>query len=132
MPLITRLIAGAVLIVAALTGHPKAAPAQDTFVVPTYSRLRTGAEDWHARGGRYEHGRHGGYGGYGYGGGYYQPYISPVIAGSWYARPYPYHFDYFRDRWTGQAPAVPSSSDCPCAELPIAAEEMEPAPNAAP
>lgn len=48
-------------------------------------------------------GWHGGYGpswsgGYGFG-----------YAGSWYARPYPYHFDYYRHRW-----GAPPAPECPC------------------
>jgi hypothetical protein len=75
-----------------------------------------GAEDWQARGGAYGHAF--GRGGPGWGGGFFQPYFSPVIASSWYQRPYPYHFDYFRGRWDGgqgaYAGAVPSAVDCPC------------------
>ena len=111
-----RLIAGALVCFTAVSGLAATAPAQDSFVAPTYSRTRMGAEDWHARGG----GGHGhGRGGYGNGFGYYQPYISPVIASSWYARPYPYHFDYFRGRWGGEqggleAGATTPTPDCPC------------------
>src|SRR5688572_11518469 len=107
--------AGAVLGIATLIALPSTAPAQDAFVAPTYSRLRTGADDWHVRGG---HARYG-HGGYGYGQGYFQPYVSPVVTGSWYARPYPYHFDYFRGRWAGSASGL--QQECPCAqELPAA------------
>ncbi|NOZ40458.1 MAG: hypothetical protein GXP24_09560 [Planctomycetes bacterium] len=41
----------------------------------------------------------------------YAPY-QPAFAGSWYARPYPYHFDYYRGRFS--APA--QKNDCPCAK----------------
>ncbi len=44
------------------------------------------------------------------GGGYY-PY-QPAIAGSWYTRPYPYHFDYYRGRFSTPQQA----NDCPCAK----------------
>lgn len=83
------------------------APAPAAELAPTYLRHRPGAEDWLARGG----------GAYGYGWahpgvpfGFVAP---PVIAGSWYARPYPYHFDYYRYRWGGAAAAP--QNDCPCA-----------------
>lgn len=105
----SRITAGALLVLAACLGHGARAPAQDTIAAPTYSRLRLVADDWHARGGF-----HYGQGGFANGYGYYQPYISQVIAGSWYARPYPYHFDYFRGRWNG--PANTPVGDCPCAE----------------
>jgi hypothetical protein len=105
---LSRFTAGALLALAVSLGLGSSAPAQDIYTAPTYARLRTGADDWHARGGfRY------GYQGYGHGYGYFQPYISPVIAGSWYARPYPYHFDYFRGRWDGVAGEA--AADCPCA-----------------
>jgi len=108
-----RYTAGAILSLIAAYSQLPTAPAQDTFVAPTYSRSRMGADDQYARGG-YAHG------GPGYGYGYYQPYISPVIAGSWYARPYPYHFDYYRNRWGGgqngyQGQPAPAA-DCPCAD----------------
>jgi len=37
------------------------------------------------------------------------------FAGSWYARPYPYHFDYYRNLYSGQ-PNQQLPADCPCAE----------------
>ena len=43
----------------------------------------------------------------------FYPY-QPVIAGSWYARPYPYHFDYYRQRYS----APPQTREYPCAETP--------------
>jgi len=107
----SRLIAGAVFGLAAFIARPSTAPAQDMAEAPTYARLRAGADDWNARGGRFGHDR--GHGGYGYG--YLQPYYSPIIAGSWYARPYPYHFDYYRYRWGGDM-SMPATADCPCAE----------------
>lgn len=47
--------------------------------------------------------------------GYYPGYYryQPVIAGSWYTRPYPHHFDYYRSRYS-----TPQRSDCHCAEAP--------------
>ena len=104
---IFQITAGAVLGSATLLALPSTAPAQDSLLAPTYSRMRTGADDWHARGGGYVHGQ----GDFGYGYGYYRPYISPVVAGSWYARPYPYHFDYFRGRWDRSAPITVCPSD---------------------
>jgi hypothetical protein len=78
---LSRFTAGALLAVAGSLGLGSSAPAQDSYA-PTYARLRTGADDWHARGGlRY------GLGSYGHGYGYFQPYLPPVITGSWYARP---------------------------------------------
>ncbi|MBA3482264.1 MAG: hypothetical protein H0T51_10655 [Pirellulales bacterium] len=113
-----QLIAGALACLAALSGLAATAPAQEPLAGPTYSRMRTGAEDWQARGGNYAQGY--GRGGHGWGGGFFQPYISPVVASSWYQRPYPYHFDYFRGRWdggqSGYAGESPQMMDCPCAE----------------
>jgi hypothetical protein len=116
---VSRIIAGVVIGLSAVGALPLTAPAQDMAAAPTYERVRRGADDWQFRGGRHGHG----YGGSGYNYGYFQPYISPIIAGSWYARPYPYHFDYFRDRWGGTqvAPAV----DCPCAQTPAVVESVE-------
>jgi hypothetical protein len=84
-----------------------------------YQRMRTGADSWNFRGG-YAHSWHGGYGAYG---GYFAPYYAPpIIAGSWYERPYPYHFDYYRYRWGGSpngtygnagVEMIPAE-DCPC------------------
>jgi hypothetical protein len=87
---------------------PSCTYAQDTGA-PVYMRSRGGDRGWH------------GGGGFGYGGlpgyGYLQPYYPPVVASSWYARPYPYHFDYFNGRWGGEDAAATSApiSDCPCA-----------------
>ena len=47
-------------------------------------------------------------GGFGFGGYFGQ---QPFIAGSWYARPYPYHFDYYRWRYSTPQP----TTSCPCA-----------------
>jgi hypothetical protein len=118
MPVHQRLIAGALACLAAFSGPVATAPAQEPLAAPTYARTRMGAEDWQVRGGAYGHGF--GRGGHGWGGGFFQPYISPVIASSWYQRPYPYHFDYFRGRWDrGQgayAGDAPAPADCPCAD----------------
>jgi hypothetical protein len=114
--------AGALLLV--LSGTLSAI-AQDAFA-PTYSRTRMGAHDFHRRGdGHGFGGRRGG----GYGNFYFDPYFSsPVIYGSYYQRPYPYHFDYYRHRWgappadaaySGYPPDPGSAaSDCPCADPP--------------
>jgi hypothetical protein len=47
-----------------------------------------------------------------WGGGFYQP----TVVGSWYQRPYPHHFDYFRRRYNG--PPAPVPVDYPCVESP--------------
>jgi hypothetical protein len=101
---------------------------------PTYQRMRTGAEDWQARGGPFHGGPRGGFGGF-YNP-YFNPYFAPPIAGSYYQRPYPYHFDYYRFRWN--APSLDFSdemmpvSECPCLAEPQAAEPapVETAPTA--
>lgn len=97
--------------VACLSGLPGRGKAQAAEALggPTYLRHRPGAADWGDRtGGSF------GYGyaapGWGWGPGFFGP---PVVAGSWYARPYPYHFDYYRHRWGAPAPAGPP--ECPCA-----------------
>ena len=114
----------AVFVAVALCGSMvgPSAEAQDGAAAPTYSRMRMGADDWNARGGRWVPGGYGGYGGYGY----FPPYVSPVVAGTWYARPYPYHFDYYRMRWGGAEQAPPG--DCPCDAGAVAAPPAEPAP----
>jgi hypothetical protein len=118
-----QLIAGALVCLAALSGLAATAPAQEPLAAPTYSRMRMGAEDWQARGG------------HGWGGGFFQPYISPVIASSWYQRPYPYHFDYFRGRWDGgqanYGGEVPPPGYCPCDENAAAAVVRPDAPGLA-
>ena len=104
------LAAVCILDVATSTGFAQEAP-------PVYSRMRRGADDWHARGG-----------GFGYSfpsymyGGFFPTFGPPVVVtGSYYQRPYPSHFDFARTRWGG-APPEPSyqqemmpRSDCPCA-----------------
>jgi hypothetical protein len=97
--------------------------AQPAAMAPAYSRIRTGADEWHGRGGGYVWS--GGYGGYGYGYNFFPPYYPPVYAGSWYSRPYPYHFDYYRYRWSGNQmggpdAAAPAARDCPCDAEPAA------------
>jgi hypothetical protein len=84
---------------------------------PAYQRTRGGAGDWHARGGHAQNWRDP-YGGIG---GFYNPYFvaPPIVTGSYYQRPYPYHFDYYRNRWGGPALAEGSvtgaaTPDCPC------------------
>jgi hypothetical protein len=105
-------------IVAALVA-PCAAPAQHPGG-PIYTRSRA-AGNYHQHVGWTGHGAYGAYG-------YYQPWIAPpVVAGSWYSRPYPYHFDYYRGRWDGiSSPSTPSA-DCPCASEPVDASWLEPA-----
>ena len=62
------------------------------------------------------HGGHGHHGGGGYGGsfGYGMPYAYPWFA-TWYERPYPYHFDYYRMRYSSP-PIQQIAPECPCAE----------------
>jgi hypothetical protein len=95
------------------------ARAQDPMSAPPYQRVRTGAGQWHARGGYLTHGQPAGYGF----GGLYNPYVNPYFApplvfGSYYQRPYPYHFDYYRGRWNSPLPgmgeAMIPASACPC------------------
>lgn len=85
----------------------QASHAQPSDGHPAYSRQRAGSwggGGWQGRSqtpDRYA----------GYHRGYYS--YQPAIAGSWYARPYPYHFDYYRQRYS--APAL--TNDCPCAKV---------------
>ncbi len=76
---------------------------------PVYSRQRSnsyGRGDWNGSGFPYgsPHPRH-------YGGQGYYP-NQQAISGSWYARPYPHHFDYYRQRLN----APLQTNDCPCAK----------------
>lgn len=68
---------------------------------PVYQRGRG-----HHQGG----GRWGGPGGYPYGYGFYG-FPPQIYGGSWYQRPYPYHLDYFR--WRYSTPPV-ESGVAPC------------------
>ena len=116
------------LVLLVLTLFPVAANAQGPGAAH-YQRMRNGAGDWQARGGHHQPWRGPG-GGYGYGG-FYDPffYVPPIVAGSWYQRPYPYHFDYYRHRWGappegyGADPGY-APTDCPCA-VPPKVEMME-------
>jgi hypothetical protein len=110
------------LLLVALAIAP-AAQAQGPPSAPVYQRMRMGADQWPTRGGMNGYGR-----GLGFGsgfGGFFNPYLfaPPIIAGSWYQRPYPYHFDYYRYRWGapqsgyGGEPGV-ATPDCPCATPP--------------
>ena len=47
-------------------------------------------------------GRHGGWGPPAYNPYFWQPgfFAPPIVTGSWYTRPYPYHFDYYRWRYS--------------------------------
>ena len=84
---------------------PQVSVAQEAMA-PTYARMRSGAGDWHARGG---------YGRQGFGIGFVQPfYQPPIVTGSYYQRPYPYHFDYYRSRWGAASEQAPTL-DCRCA-----------------
>ena len=100
-----------------------AAPASAQDFAPTYSRTRMGAQDWRLRGDGQ------GFRGHGFNNSFYNPFfVGPVVTGSYYQRPYPYHFDYYKHRW-GAPPAdygpvdyapepAPPTSDCPCADPP--------------
>ncbi len=87
---------------------------------PTYQRMRTGVHHPATRPG-YHHGSGYGSGVYGgWDGGFFAP---TVIAGSYYQRPYPYHFDYYRFRWGAGHMGAPAPdptvemmpvADCPC------------------
>lgn len=79
----------------------------------TYQRQRQPSSAW---GGRHMPG--GVYPGIGwpmYGGGFY----GHAYAGSWYQRPYPYHFDYYRGRFD-RPPAGMNQPACPCAQPTVA------------
>lgn len=101
---------------------PLVSTAQEGPLAPTYSRARQGAEQWRHRG---DYGHWNGGGGYGYG--FYQPfYNQPIVAGTYYERPYPYHFDYYRHRWGGGQGGppmeyTPELQDCPCDVAPALA-----------
>lgn len=92
-----------------------------------YSRTRPGAEQWSQRGD--------GYGFWGRGQGGFNPYFyghgfsGPIVQGSWYQRPYPYHFDYYRHRWGGpdQAPQgqMMPVAECPCLAAPPPVETVQ-------
>lgn len=79
--------------------------------------MRQGADEWQARGG-----------GFGYSvpsymyGGFFPTFVPPVVVtGSYYQRPYPYHFEFARNRWGGAPPEqayqqeMMPRSDCSCA-----------------
>jgi hypothetical protein len=97
-------------LLAALAIVPGAALAQEPFAAPPYQRMRTGADRWRARNGSYTRVS------YGYGG-FFDPYVvaPPIVAGTWYQRPYPYHFDYYRYRWGGAAFEDQAIMNCPSA-----------------
>jgi hypothetical protein len=76
----------------------------------TYQRQRISGGERGNYGGGFQGGYYGGHSWWG--GGFYQP----TVVGSWYQRPYPHHFDYFRRRNNG--PSTPSPVDYPCVESP--------------
>jgi len=53
-------------------------------------------------------------------GAYYPGYYYPkAISGSWYQRPYPYHFDFYKGRYSARSATSggqPVRADGPCAE----------------
>jgi hypothetical protein len=86
-----------------------------------YMRTRPGAASaghWTGYGGRRGFAPNGFYG-------YGAPFYAAEFSGHWYARPYPYHFDYYRNRWPA-APTTDGDDDCPCAVV------VEEAPATAP
>ena len=93
---------------------------------PTYAACAAGADQWHDRGGG--HGRRLARTAVGYGG-FYNPYFaqSPIVTGSWYQRPYPYHFDYYRYRWgsTGMPQTVSAVEMMPAVRLPLPAQHRQ-------
>ena len=99
-------------------------------MAPAYSRTRMGAPTGNAQAGGQNWGRYNGGYGNAYGYGFYPPYyFSPVIAGTWYARPYPYHFDYYRWRWGGNQPNnLPNNQPQAPANGPCVTEAVEPKP----
>src|SRR6185295_17820427 len=119
------------LFVAALLVQGATALAQGPMNAPPYQRLRMGSPQMPA--GSWSAGRRGGgYGGYG---GYYNPYFAsyPIVTGTWYQRPYPYHFDYYKYRWGTTPPMVAPAetemipaSDCPCLTPQPAAGDASP------
>jgi hypothetical protein len=65
------------------------------------------------------HGHFGGHLGHQYGVPYAYPWFTPqVVAGTWYERPYPYHFDYYRWRYSMPPIQAVAPTDCPCADIP--------------
>jgi len=82
--------------------------------VPTYQRQRHGSRGGHP--GQHMPGwQHSGYVWPGFGGGF----INTAYAGTWYQRPYPYHFDYYRGRFNAPH-ANGNNVDCPCAQPTVA------------
>ena len=61
-------------------------------------------------GGRYRRTPWLGYGSRGYAPWFSGGFYSPPIYGSWYQRPYPYHFDFYRGRFRGRADTRPDLS----------------------
>ena len=82
---------------------PLAAPAFGNEEGGTYQRQRMHG------------GRRGFHGGGHFGHPWYGGFYQPQVFGSWYARPYPYHFDYYR--WRYSAPP-PHPVDPPCTPIP--------------
>lgn len=70
---------------------------------------------WGSHGGGDGH-HGGGHSGLGqWGGGFYNPgFGTQFYAGTWYQRPYPYHFDYYRMRY-GTPSVQQIAPDCPAA-----------------
>jgi hypothetical protein len=102
---------------AAILLAARVSPAAAQTPAAPYQRVRTGADAWSARGG-FPGSWTGGVSPYG---AFVNPFFTPpIVAGSWYQRPYPYHFDYYRHRW-GDSDAngamrgeMMPTADCPC------------------
>ncbi len=84
--------------------------------VPTYQRQRYAAWDGtpSASGWGYSPSYAGAAYGAPYAAAYWGGFAGQAYAGTWYQRPYPYHFDYYRGRF-GAPSASKAQSDCPCA-----------------
>jgi len=105
MRFLSRTVLGLTLLLSCLAVASSHAQPQGA---PVYARQRADAR----RGGVWEGGsRYAGQYSGRYNGNYFSP---PAITGSWYVRPYPYHFDYYRQRFS----APPQTPECPCAEPP--------------
>lgn len=104
----SKALATVVLVVVAIAAEAAIAQSEP---FPVYSRSRSGALGGGAWRGEYRPPARPpfdqaniGYFGY-----------APTVAGSWYTRPYPYHFDYYRWRYSTPRQTV----DCPCAEATV-------------
>lgn len=102
---LSKTIAVVLVVTGAIAEQAQAQPSDS----PVYARQRSGIQGGAAWYGGYRPPVRPPFDQFGYG---YFGY-PPIVAGSWYQRPYPYHFDYYQYRWNTPQPAL----DCPC-ELP--------------